>query len=66
MILGKLKNHSSWLISAAIAVGVAAWLASGQFGGDDHDAALAADVSAAGPAGELAGQPGPRVHNEPA
>ena len=50
MNLGKLKNHSSWLISAAIAVGVAAWLASGQLGGEDRDATLAADAAAAAPA----------------
>jgi len=35
MELGKFQKHRSWLISAGIAVVVALWLASGQFGDDD-------------------------------
>ena len=41
MNLGALKEHKSWLISAAMAAAVALWLLSGQLGGSDSDASVA-------------------------
>ena len=45
MNLGKIKRHRSWLISAAISMGIGLWLLSGQIGGE----------SSASPANDLAG-----------
>ena len=47
---GNLKNYSSWLVSAAIAAGVAMWLASGQLGSTDSETTVAADDTPAAPA----------------
>jgi multidrug efflux system membrane fusion protein len=50
MILGKLKQFRSWLISAGIAVLVAVWLASGQLGGNAQEEPPEDIVARAAPA----------------
>ncbi len=47
---GALKNHKSWLISAAIAALVAAWLVSGQFGGAEPETTAAEGAAPEAPA----------------
>ena len=49
MVLGKVKEFRSWLISASIVVLVSVWLMSGQVGGDAPEEAPVSTVNAATP-----------------